>query len=73
MAICGIPDFAHAHPGYELATAAPAGGFFIGRRCMWHLMRQAAIARHYAVWVACGRNRKTWPLHMAMIRAFYGY
>ncbi len=39
----------------------------------WHaLMRQAALMRHYWLWVACGRNPQTWPLHLTMIRAVYG-
>jgi hypothetical protein len=39
----------------------------------WHLLRAAAIARHRAVWRACGSNPATWELHMDMIRAVYGY
>jgi hypothetical protein len=40
---------------------------------LWHWMRMAAIARHRVAWVAAGSNPATWPLHMAAIRAVYGY
>lgn len=37
---------------------------------IWHLMRHWAIVRHAVV--NCG-NPYTWPAHMAVIRAVYGY
>jgi hypothetical protein len=40
---------------------------------MWHLMRNAAVARHYAMWLASGANPVAWRFHMAAITAFYGY
>lgn len=39
----------------------------------WALMRQAAYSRHLAVWVAFGANPATWPLHVAVITAVYGW
>jgi hypothetical protein len=39
----------------------------------WHMLRMAAIGRHRIVWRACGSNPATWPTHMALIRAVYGY
>jgi hypothetical protein len=50
-----------------------AGKRRLGNAMMWHALRAAAIVRHRLVWAACGRNPDTWPLHMAMIRAVYGY
>lgn len=40
---------------------------------MWMMLRQAAIARHRLAWEAAGANPATWPVHMAMIRAVYGF
>lgn len=40
---------------------------------MWELMRQAAYVRHYTLWLACGANPATWPMHVAVITAVYGY
>jgi hypothetical protein len=40
---------------------------------LWHMMRMVAIARHRAVWIAEGAKPETWPAHMALIRAVYGY
>jgi len=40
---------------------------------MWIAMRHAAMARHMWLWNACGRNPYTLPLHVGMVRAFYGF
>jgi len=40
---------------------------------MWVAMRHAAMARHIWLWNACGRNPYTLPLHVGMVRAFYGF
>jgi hypothetical protein len=53
-----------------------AAGIFLemeGPSMTWHMLRAAAIVRHRLVWRACGRNPQTWPAHMRMIRAVYGY
>jgi hypothetical protein len=39
----------------------------------WHMLRAAAITRHRILWNACGSNPVIWELHMALIRAVYGY
>jgi len=44
---------------------------------MWHLMRQAALARHWLMvmaWYPPGPARdRAWRRHMAVVRLFYGY
>lgn len=44
----------------------------LGIRRMIALMREAAYARHFVLWVACGANPAMWPLHVAVITAVYG-
>lgn len=40
---------------------------------MMALMREAAYVRHFALWLSCGANPLTWPLHVAVITAVYGW
>lgn len=41
---------------------------------LWHLMREAAIARHLWVWKLFeGARGDRWPAHMTVVRAVYGY
>jgi hypothetical protein len=41
-------------------------------RTAWEIMRLAAHMRHGVVWMACGCNPLTLPLHVAAVEAFYG-
>lgn len=40
---------------------------------VWHLLRGAALMRHYVFWQTFDGKPETWAVHMAMIRSFYGY
>jgi hypothetical protein len=37
---------------------------------MWHLVRNAAVARHYAIWLASGADPAAWQIPRAVIAAF---
>jgi hypothetical protein len=39
---------------------------------LWLALRQAAVARHYWVWLAWGAKPESWAAHMALIRSVYG-